>query len=100
RTKTATITAQKMPPHAAVERAIKSAGYEIGYEEKPAVNKDKRVYKDVAIGFVVVAILLVLFTRLGLGDVANVNMSGASVGLVALMIGLTAGFSTCMALIG
>lgn len=100
RTKTATITAKNMPPHAALERAIKAAGYEIGYDEKPAVSKDKRVYKDVAIGFVVVAILLVLFTKLGLGDVANVNMSGASVGLVALMIGLTAGFSTCMALIG
>ena len=100
RTKTATITAKNMPPHAAVERAIKSAGYEIGYDEKPAVSKDKRVYKDVAIGFVVVAVLLILFTKLGLGNVTNVNMSGASVGLVALMIGLTAGFSTCMALIG
>lgn len=100
RTKTATITARHMPPHAAVERAIKTAGYEIGYDEKPAVSRDKRVYKDVAIGFVVVAILLVLFTKLDLGNVANVNMSGASVGLVALMIGLTAGFSTCMALIG
>ena len=100
RTKTATITAKKLPPHAAVQRAIKAAGYEIGYDEEPAVSKDKRVYKDIAIGFVVVAILLVLFTQLGLGNVANVNMSGASVGLVALMIGLTAGFSTCMALIG
>jgi sulfite exporter TauE/SafE/copper chaperone CopZ len=100
RTKTATITARNLPPHAAVEHAIKAAGYEIGYDEKPAVSRDKRVYKDAAVGFVVVAILLVLFTKLGLGDVANVNMSGASVGLVALTIGLTAGFSTCMALIG
>lgn len=99
-TKTATITAKKLPPHAAIERAIKTAGYEIGYEEKPAISKDKRVYKDIAIGFVVVAVLLVVFTKLGLGNVANVDMSGASVGLVALMIGLTAGFSTCMALIG
>lgn len=100
RTKTATVTAKKLPPHAAIESAIKAAGYEIGYDEKPAISKDKRVYKDVAIGFVVVAALLILFTQLGLGDVSNVNMSGASVGLVALMIGLTAGFSTCMALIG
>lgn len=100
RTKTATITAKKLPPHAAIERAIKAAGYEIGYDEKPAISKDKRVYKDIAIGFGVVAVLLILFTKLGLGDVSNVNMSGASVGLVALMIGLTAGFSTCMALIG
>jgi sulfite exporter TauE/SafE/copper chaperone CopZ len=100
RTKTAAITAKKLPPHAAVERAIKAAGYEIGYDEKPALSSDKRIYKDVAIGFVVVAILLVLFTKLGLGDVANINTSSASVGLVALMIGLTAGFSTCMALIG
>jgi sulfite exporter TauE/SafE/copper chaperone CopZ len=100
RAKTATITAEKLPPRAAVERAVKAAGYELGYDEKPAISRDKRVYKDVAIGFVVVVILLVLFTKLGLGDVANVNMNGASVGLVAVMIGLTAGFSTCMALIG
>lgn len=100
RTKTATVTAKNLPPRAAIERAIKAAGYEIGYDEKPAISKDKRVYKDIAIGFGLVAVLLAIFTKLGLGDVANVNMSGASVGLVALMIGLTAGFSTCMALIG
>ena len=31
RTKTATITAKKLPPFTAVERAIKTAGYEIGF---------------------------------------------------------------------
>lgn len=100
RSKTATVTGKHLPPHAAIERAIKAAGYEIGYDEKPTISKDKRVYKDIAIGFVVVAALLIVFTKLGLGDVTNVNMSGASIGLVAVMIGLTAGFSTCMALIG
>jgi sulfite exporter TauE/SafE/copper chaperone CopZ len=100
RTKTATITAKHLPPHSAIERAVKAAGYEIGYDEKPTFSRDLRVYKDAAIGVAVVAVLFLLFYKLGLGDVANVNMSGASVGLVALMIGLTAGFSTCMALIG
>ncbi|HET8670424.1 MAG TPA: sulfite exporter TauE/SafE family protein [Candidatus Saccharimonadales bacterium] len=100
RSKTATITAKSLPPRAAVERAIKTAGYEIGYDENPVISHDERVYKDIAIGFVVVAILFIAFSRLGLGDVSNINMSGASIGLVALVIGLTAGFSTCMALIG
>lgn len=100
RSKTATITARRLPPRAAIERAIQTAGYEIGYDEKPTISKDKRVYKDMTIGFVVVAVLLTLFTKLGLGNVADVNLSGASIGLMALVIGLTAGFSTCMALIG
>ena len=100
RTKTATVTAKNMPPRAAIERAIKAAGYEIGYEDKPAIAKDERVYKDIAIGFVLVMALFIIFTKLGLGNVTNVNMNGASAGLMSLMIGLTAGFSTCMALIG
>lgn len=100
KTKTATLFGKSLPPQAVIERAVKTAGYEIGYDEEPLLNKDKQVYKDAGIGLIVVAILLLLFSQLGLGNAANINMSGASVGLVALMIGLTAGFSTCMALIG
>lgn len=100
RSKTATITAKKLPPQAAIERAVRAAGYEIGYDKKPVISNDERVYKDVAIGFVAVAALLIAFTKLGLGDVSNINMSDAGIGLAALMVGLTAGFSTCMALIG
>lgn len=100
RTKTATITAKHLPPQAAIARAINTAGYEIGYDEKPVINKNPRVLKDVAIGMLVVFALFLVFSKLGLANVTNVDMSGASVGLMALMIGLTAGFSTCMAMIG
>jgi uncharacterized protein len=100
RTKTATIAGDFLPSNASVEQAVKAAGYEIGYDQQPLLSRDKRVYKDMAIGLAVVTVLFLLFTQLGLGNIANVNMSGASIGLMAVMVGLTAGFSTCMALIG
>lgn len=100
KTKTATIYVKHMPPHQAVRRAVQSAGYEIGYDENPLINPNKRVYKDLAIGLVVVAVLALLYTTLGLSDASKVSTRGASVGLVGLLMGLTAGFSTCMALIG
>lgn len=100
KTKTATIYANHSIPRSAVERAVQAAGYEIGYDERPLLNKNKRVYKDLAIGLLVVAVLILLFGKLGLSNATNVSTKGASIGLVGLMIGLTAGFSTCMALIG
>lgn len=100
RTKSATIYLKRPIPQAAVARAIQAAGYEIGHDDNPVFNRNKRVYKDLAIGLVVVAAILLLFNGLGLNDLSKVNTKGASAGLVALVLGLTAGFSTCMALIG
>jgi sulfite exporter TauE/SafE/copper chaperone CopZ len=100
RTKSATIYLKRPIPRAAVIRAVEDAGYEVGYDDRPLFSRNIRVYKDLAIGLVIVTVLLLLFTKLGINNLSKINTKGASVGLVALMLGLTAGFSTCMALIG
>ena len=100
RTKSATLYLKRPIPRAAVLRAVQAAGYDIGHDERPFLNKSARVYRDLAIGIVVVLVLLALFNWLGINNLSKINMKGASAGLVALVLGLTAGFSTCMALIG
>ncbi|CAN5395670.1 hypothetical protein BH09PAT4_BH09PAT4_00120 [soil metagenome] len=101
KTKTATVYARHLPPRQVVRRAVEAAGYEIGFDgQSPIMNHNKRVYKDLVIGLVAVGVLALLYTKLGLSDATNIKTGGASVGLVGLMMGLTAGFSTCMALIG
>lgn len=100
KTRTATLyLIQPILPQS-VRRAIQSAGYDIGHDKKSMFNKNKRVYKDIFIGLTLVTILLIVFTNLGINNLTKVNVSGASIGIMALIIGLTAGFSTCMALIG
>ncbi len=100
RTKTATLYLKRPIPHLAVVRAVQAAGYDVGYDERPFISKNKSVYKDLAIGLVVVVVLILLFKGLGINNLSKINMEGSSAGLIALVLGLTAGFSTCMALIG
>lgn len=99
RSKTATIYANNLPPSSAIKRAVAKAGYEIGYDKKPWLSKNADDYKDLLLGIVIVAVLGFVVSRIG---IANINtgsiVSGGAV--VALLVGLTAGFSTCMALVG
>ncbi|HEU4913966.1 MAG TPA: sulfite exporter TauE/SafE family protein [Candidatus Saccharimonadales bacterium] len=100
RTKSATITAKQLPTSEAIASAVQAAGYSVGRDTLPFLSRDLRVYRDMALGLAIVLLLFILFTRLGLGNVAQVSTDSASAGVVALTVGLTAGFSTCMALIG
>ncbi|KKQ71777.1 MAG: heavy metal transport/detoxification protein [Candidatus Peregrinibacteria bacterium GW2011_GWC2_39_14] len=85
-----------------IEEAIKLAGYEIGVEEenKPWITADPDVYKNLTISALIIIVLYFILKSTGLFDV-NFNSNSSSLGLaLPLVMGLTAGFSTCMALIG
>ena len=84
---------------ASIEKAINDAGYEIG--RTPWVETNPRVWMTAAAGALIVAVVAVLIRVTGLADVASGAGDLASGGLlVALLLGLTAGVSTCMALVG
>lgn len=99
RTRTATIYASKLPPTSAIKHAIAKAGYEIGYDKKPWLSKNAADYKDILLGIVIVAILALFVSSLGIANINTGNIVSGGV-FVALLVGLTAGFSTCMALVG
>lgn len=86
-------------PASAIVKAISMAGYEVG--RNPWLERDPMVWLTAAGGIALVALLAVLVQVTGLGDLAGRTASLDQGGLaVALLLGLAAGVSTCMALVG
>lgn len=85
-----------------LEDVVRGAGYEIGKAEKQTFfSYNKNDYKDLFFGMVIVFVLYWLFKKLGIVDLVSLNsFSGTSGFLMALLVGLVAGFSSCMALVG
>jgi len=86
----------------AINQAIEKAGYSVGKEEKKGwFSKNKTDYQELGIAALFLLGLYFILKGLGLTSI-NILPSGdggVTVPLV-LLIGLTAGFSTCMALVG
>jgi copper chaperone CopZ len=102
KTSSATIVSAEQVSDKDIESAVQAAGYEVGYEsgQKPFFTHNERIWKDFAIGIIVVLGLYVLFQVLGIDKLVSSTSNSTSTGTMALLVGLTAGFSTCMALIG
>ncbi|MDO8529210.1 MAG: sulfite exporter TauE/SafE family protein [bacterium] len=87
-----------------IKEAIRSSGYDVGYEDaekKSLVNKNPSDYKDLGIAFLFLAGLYLILKNFGLTNLnfAASNSSPSSLSMIFL-VGLTAGVSTCMALVG
>ncbi|HEY3380640.1 MAG TPA: sulfite exporter TauE/SafE family protein, partial [Vicinamibacterales bacterium] len=84
---------------AAIEKAINKAGYEIG--RTPWLVSDPKIWATAGLGVLLVAALAIIAQVTGLGDLASGAGDLSQGGLVvALLLGLAAGVSTCMALVG
>jgi uncharacterized protein len=82
-----------------ISLAIQAAGYKVGRTRW--VERDPAVWLTAASGILMVAAFAVVAQRVGLGGLASGAGSLSSGGLVvALLLGLAAGVSTCMALVG
>lgn len=82
-----------------VERAINNAGYQIG--RTAWLASDPRIWATAGLGVLLVAAIAVAASVAGIDDLANGAGDISQGGLVvALLLGLAAGVSTCMALVG
>ncbi len=86
----------------AINQAIEKAGYTVGKAEKKGwFSKNTADYQE--LGLAALFLLGLFFVLKGLGltnlDILPSDDGGVTVPLI-LLIGLTAGFSTCMALVG
>src|SRR3989338_511234 len=91
---------QQTPPDGQIQKVIKDAGYHMGAGSKgPFLSKDSMVYIEL---FFAGGVLLLAYFLMKIFGVFNLSYGfGNSPGLVAIvLIGLTAGISTCMALVG
>jgi sulfite exporter TauE/SafE/copper chaperone CopZ len=94
-----TIESSAAIPPAAIAKAISAAGYEIG--RTPWLTADPDVWITAVAGIALVGALVVLASLTGLANLASGagDLSRGGI-VVALLLGLAAGVSTCAALVG
>lgn len=82
-----------------IRQTVKDTGYEIGYKnELEWISRDKNDYIYLSYGFLILFVLYFTAKSFGLFSL-DVNTENVSL-FVVLMVGLVAGVSTCMALVG
>lgn len=87
------------PTAESLAKAVEEAGYKIGIKQKTGwFSNDKKDYWNLLWAFVIVFVLYKIAQIFGLNNI-NVNTAKDGLGVVFL-VGLVAGVSTCMALIG
>ena len=83
-----------------VNKAIADAGYEIGTDQKAWISRNPIEYRDLAIALIVLAFLFFAAKIFGVLNFSFGYSGKPSSLAVVLIVGLTAGVSTCMALVG
>ena len=99
KTNTATIRFTNEPTDSDIEKAVAAAGYIVGFEKKTFFSRDKSTYLQFVYGLMIIFVVLSVLKLLGFSGISLNGISGDK-GMTALIIGITAGFSTCMALVG
>lgn len=100
KTNSATLEYTEQPTSQAIKQAVESVGYTVGYNDaKPFFSRDATVYQQFLLSAAALAIILFLLKGIGVTSLNLSSFSGNNATL-ALVVGVTAGFSTCMALVG
>ncbi len=90
---------EKEPDQKEINEAIKSSGYKIGISEKsPLISRNLKDYQNLFLAAVILAVVYFTARSLGLFNV-TANFSQGSLWM-PLVVGLVAGISTCMAMVG
>lgn len=90
------------PNRKEIEEAIRAAGYAVGTSKRRTfLSRNANEYKDFGIALLFVVGLFLLFRNSGIADSSGIgDLADPKNISVALLVGLTAGFSTCLALVG
>jgi len=84
-----------------IAQAVKEAGYSIGNADKlPFLTKNPENYFEIVFGLALLMVLYLFANITGVLDAFNIKFSDSPTYPIVFLIGLTAGISTCMALIG
>jgi len=96
---TATVAGEPTLNRERLDAAVRSAGYEP--VAAPWLTRDRAVWRTVLVAALAVGLLVAVLARVGVADL-TAGLSDPSRGglLLVLVLGLTAGVSTCMAMVG
>ena len=99
RTGRAVLTVTQVPPRESLRTALQTAGYGLG--RSPWVSRERSVWRTVGLFAVAMGGAVWLALSAGLADLPSRLTDPAAGGLaLVVVLGLTAGVSTCMALVG
>src|SRR3989344_5058005 len=88
-----------------IANVVRATGYSLSDDTlekdnvKTLISNDPKVYRSLLISSIALVFLYLILRSLGLNNISFGNGQPSSL-LVVLTVGLTAGFSTCMALVG
>jgi len=91
---------QQEPEPQQLKKAIKEAGYQYGTDDLGFFSSKVEDYYQFLIALIIFLALYWLISATGLLDLANGSTGAGMAWPAILLIGLTAGFSSCMALVG
>lgn len=83
-----------------IRNAISSSGYSIGKDTKTWISKNPRDYDDLIKAGIALVAFYFIAKGLGLFNIAFGSQNNLASLPVVLLVGITAGLSTCMALVG
>ncbi|KKU14553.1 MAG: Heavy metal transport/detoxification protein [Microgenomates group bacterium GW2011_GWC2_45_8] len=84
----------------AVQEVLQRAGYSLGSEELPWFSRHAKDYAELGMAFLMAMGLYFIASSLGIVNISTNHGSNYGNLFTVLAIGLTAGVSTCMALVG
>lgn len=90
----------KAPNKNELEKAIRRAGYEIGKGERPWVTSDMGAWVETLFALGIVLVLFLFAKSLGLFDISLGSSERLSSIPFVFLLGIVAGLSTCMAMVG
>lgn len=83
-----------------IRKAISNSGYSIGKDTKGWISKNPRDYNDLIKAAIALVAFYFIAKGLGLFNIAFNSQNNLASLPVVLLVGITAGLSTCMALVG
>ncbi|OGM89426.1 hypothetical protein A3J77_01960 [Candidatus Wolfebacteria bacterium RBG_13_41_7] len=87
------------PDMGRITEAIEKAGYKVEKKgDQPFLSKDIKDYRDLSVAFLFLVIIYFIAKRFGIVDL-NLPKISSNFPMI-LLVGVTAGVSTCMALVG
>lgn len=87
-------------PDKHIETAVCDCGYSLGKDNKSWISKNPRDYDDIIKAGIALAVIYFVAKGLGFFNIAFGSSNNLASLPVVLLVGLTAGLSTCMALVG
>ena len=99
--RTAKVYATEMPSQQSLRQAVAAAGYEVGSDDtQPWVSRSGRDWAELGVCALLLSAFVLFLSSLGLLNFNSGVGGNPSSLMVVWLVGLTAGLSTCMALVG